>query len=135
MLSVAGTAQIFLCRRAVDFRNSHDGLCGLVRTEFGDDPFTGDVFVFFNKARDRIKLLFWDRNGFWLLYKRLERGRFPFDIRGEGARVEISRAELSMILEGIDARSARFASHFSTSVAIRSRGDGNGSRARTPPGH
>jgi transposase len=131
MLSFAGATRVFLCRSVIDFRKAHDGLCGLVRNEFGDDPFAGDVFVFFNKAQDRIKLLFWDRNGFWLFYKRLERGKFPFDVRGEGVRLEISRAQLSMILEGIDGRSARFASHFSTSVAIQSRGDGNGFHART----
>jgi transposase len=105
----------------------------VVREEFAEDPFTGDVFVFFNKARDRIKLLFWDRNGFWLLYKRLERGTFPFDVRGDGARLEITRAQLSMILEGIDGKSVRMSSHFSATVAIRSRGGGDGSRARATP--
>ena len=98
--------------------------------ELRDDPFTGDVFVFFNKGRDRIKLLLWDWNGFWLLYKRLERGTFPFEVRDGGARVEISRAELSMILEGIDARSAKISSHFTTRIGIKSRvahGDHTGS--------
>jgi transposase len=133
MLSITGTARVFLCRASVDFRKAHDGLCALVRDEFRDDPFCGDVFVFFNKARDRIKLLLWDRNGFWLLYKRLERGRFPFDVRGTGARVEISRAQLSMILEGIDGRSAKISSHFSTPFAIRSRGVTDGSHARPSP--
>jgi transposase len=131
MLNVTGSTRLFLCRTPVDFRKAHDGLCAIVRNEFRDDPFTGDVFVFFNKARDRIKLLLWDRNGFWLLYKRLERGSFPLDVQGDGARVEISRAQLSMILEGIDGRSAKFASHFSTRVAIRSRGFGDGTSART----
>jgi len=133
MLSVTGTARVFLSRAPVDFRKAHDGLCALVRDEFRDDPFSGDVFVFFNKARDRIKLLLWDRNGFWLLYKRLERGTFPFDVRGVGVRVEISRAQLSMILEGIDGRSAKISSHFSTPFAIRSRGATDGSRARSSP--
>ncbi|MFQ5506897.1 MAG: IS66 family insertion sequence element accessory protein TnpB [Planctomycetota bacterium] len=133
MLSVPGSTRLFLCREAVDFRKAHDGLCRIVRDEFDEDPFTGDVFVFFNKARDRIKLLFWDRNGFWLLYKRLERGTFPFDVRGEGARVEITRVQLSMMLEGIDGKSARISSHFSTTVAIRSRGGGDESGARPTP--
>jgi transposase len=73
MLSFPGSIRLFLNLAPVDFRKAHDGLCSLVREEFDEDPFTGDVFVFFNKARDRIKLLYWDRNGFWLLYKRLER--------------------------------------------------------------
>jgi transposase len=130
MLSFPGSIRLFLSRTPVDFRKAHDGLCAVVREEFAEDPFTGDVFVFFNKARDRIKLLFWDRNGFWLLYKRLERGTFPFDVRGDGARLEITRAQLSMILEGIDGKSVRMSSHFSATVAIRSRGGGDGTRAR-----
>jgi transposase len=129
LLSLAGTSRIFLCRSGVDFRKAHDGLCGLVRDQFREDPFSGDLFVFFNKARDRIKLLLWDRNGFWLLYKRLEKGRFQFDIRGEGSRIEIQRAQLSMILEGIDWKSAKISSHFSTSLAIKGRDE---SRRRTP---
>lgn len=130
MLSLTGTTRVFLARSAIDFRKAHDGLCAIVRNEYRDDPFLGDVFVFWNKARDRIKLLLWDRNGFWLLYKRLERGTFPFDVRGDGARVEITRAQLAMILEGIDGRSAKIASHFATPLAIRSRGAADGSHAR-----
>jgi transposase len=114
----------------VDFRKAHDGLCALVRDQFKDDPFSGDLFVFFNRSRDRIKLLVWDQNGFWLLYKRLERGTFPFDVRGEGARVEIERAQLSMMLEGIEWKSAKRSSRFSASLAIRGRGaDDDGSHA------
>jgi len=130
MLNVAGTVRVFLCRSPIDFRKAHDGLCAIVRDQFRDDPFGGDVFVFFNKGRDRIKLLLWDRNGFWLLYKQLEQGTFPFDVRGDGARVEISRAQLTMILEGIDGRSAKIASHFTTPFVIRSRGAADGSAPR-----
>ena len=56
--------------------------------------------MFHNGAKDRMKLLLWDRNGFWTMYKRLEQGTFPFDVRGDGARVEIYRAQLSILLEG-----------------------------------
>lgn len=129
MLTLAGTSRVFLCRSHVDFRKAHDGLCAVIRDQFKDDPFTGDVFVFFNHARDRIKLILWDRNGFWLFYKRLEKGRFSFDLRGEGNRVEITRAQLSMILEGIDWKSAKISSHFATPFAIKG---ANGSRLRTP---
>lgn len=130
MLSLGGTHRIFLCRKPVDFRKAHDGLCALVRDQFGDDPFSGDLFVFHNGAKDRVKLLVWDRNGFWLLYKRLEQGRFPFAVRGDGARVEIERGELSMLLEGIDWRSAKRASHYTSTFAIKAR---DGSHARTSP--
>ena len=102
MLSLGGTSRVFLCASAVDFRKAHDGLRAIIRDEFRDDPFLGDVFLFHNAARDRIKLLVWDRNGFWLLYKRLERGRFPFAVGAEGARVEITRAQLAMLLEGLE---------------------------------
>ena len=128
MLSLGGRQRIFLCRRPVDFRKAHDGLCALVRDQFEDDPFSGDLFVFHNGAKDRVKLLVWDKNGFWLLYKRLEQGRFPFEVRGDGARIEIDRAQLSMLLEGIDWKSAKRSSRFATTFAIQVR---NGSRARS----
>jgi transposase len=130
VLSLGGTQRIFLCLRPVDFRKAHDGLCAVVRDQFADDPFSGDLFVFHNGAKDRVKLLLWDKNGFWLLYKRLEKGRFPFAVRGDSARVEIDRAELSMLLEGIDWRSAKRASHYARAFAIKGH---HGSRARTPP--
>ena len=129
MLSLGGNHRVFLCRHAVDFRKAHDGLCALVRDEFGDDPFSGDVFVFHNAAKDRVKLLLWDRNGFWLLYKRLEKGTFPFDASGEGKRVEIERARLAMILEGIEWRSARKSLRYASTVDIHKR---DGTRPRTP---
>ena len=130
MLSLGGNHRVFLCRHAVDFRKAHDGLCALVRDTFGDDPFSGDVFVFHNGAKDRVKLLLWDRNGFWLLYKRLEQGTFPFDVSGEGERVEIERARLAMILEGMEWRSARKSLHYASIVDIQKR---DGTRPRTPP--
>ena len=121
MLSLGGSHRVFLCRAPVDFRKAHDGLCAVVRDTFGDDPFSGDVFVFHNGAKDRIKLLLWDRNGFWLLYKRLEKGTFPFDVRGAESRVEIDRAQLSMLLDGIEWNSARKSSHFTSRFDIQKR--------------
>ena len=128
MLSLGGTHRVFLCRAPVDFRKAHDGLCALVRDQFHDDPFSGDVFVFHNGAKDRIKLLLWDRNGFWLLYKRLEQGTFPFDVRGAGTRLEIDRAQLSMLLEGMEWKGAKKSSHFSSRFDIQKR---DGTRPRT----
>ena len=129
MLSLGGSHRVFLCVKRVDFRKAHDGLCALVRDQFGDDPFSGDVFVFHNGAKDRVKLLLWDRNGFWLLYKRLERGTFPFTGNGDGTRVEIERAQLAMLLEGIDWQQAKKSLHFTRAVRIQER---DGTRARTP---
>jgi hypothetical protein len=86
----------------VDFRKQHDGLVAIVRGELGSDPLDGSLFAFFNRRRDRIKLLLWDANGFWLFYKRLERGTFE-RLRSVGsARLQITRGELSMLLVGAD---------------------------------
>ena len=82
-------------RSPVDFRKAHDGLCAVVRNEFDDDPFSDDIFVFFNKARGRIKLLVWDRNGFWLHYKRLEKGRFPVRQASRMAQVEMRASKMT----------------------------------------
>ena len=117
MLSLVGNHRVFLCRSAVDFRKAHDGLCTIMRDQFGDDPFSGDVFAFFNRAKDHIKLVVWDRNGFWLCYKRLEKGTFPFAVSGEG-RLEIERGQLAMILEGIEWKKAKKSSQFSSTFAI-----------------
>ena len=88
-------------------RKQHDGLAGLTTSLLGADPLSGQLFVFFNRARNRIKLLWWDRGGFALLYKRLERGSFQFPESIDGnKRVRIDAGELTLILEGIDLRGA-----------------------------
>jgi transposase len=128
MLSLGGAHRVFLCARPVDFRKAHDGLCALVRDQLRDDPFAGDLFVFFNRAKDRIKLLVWDRNGFWLLYKRLEQGTFPFAVRAEDGRIEIERAQLAMLLDGIEWKQTKRSSRFAPTLAITTR---DGSPHRT----
>ena len=120
MLSLGGNHRVFLCRSAVDFRKAHDGLCAIIRDQFGDDPFSGDVFAFFNRAKDRIKLVVWDRNGFWLCYKRLEKGTFPFAVSGAG-RVEIEQGQLAMILEGIEWKQAKKSARFASTLVIMGR--------------
>jgi transposase len=89
--------RIFIARDSVDCRKSHDGLHALVRDHFGDDPMSGHLFVFFRRLRDRVKVLVWDRNGYWLFYKRLERGNFRALASGAEKRVEVKRAELMLI--------------------------------------
>ena len=102
MLSLSGQQAIYACTTPVDFRKQHDGLVSLVREHLATDPFDGSIFVFFNKRRDRIKLLLWDRNGFWLLYKRLESGTYERLRSSDAQRLVLSRAELSMLLDGIE---------------------------------
>lgn len=120
MLSLPPSVRVFLAREAVDFRKAFDGLCAIVRDEFDDDPFSGHMFVFFNKRRDRVKILVWDRNGFWLFAKRLERGTFE-SLEVKEQRVEIERARLLMLLEGIDVKCARLRKHFDTPIRINAR--------------
>lgn len=122
MLNLSCSVRIFLAREPVDFRKAHDGLHAIVRDEFGEDPLSGHVFVFLNKRVDRVKLLVWDRNGFWLLYKRLERGTFRPPAAGTGARVEVSRAELLMLLEGIDLKKGKIRRHFADALCIAGSG-------------
>jgi transposase len=125
-------SRVFLARESVDGRKGIDGLCQVVRDVFGDDPFAGAAFLFFNRRRNRIKALVWDANGFWLLVKRLERGTFGVleAVEGAtGARVALDRAELSMLLEGIDRKSARFRRRFARRVRIEGRSrDGRADR-------
>ena len=84
-------------------RKSFDGLCGIVVNEFNHDPQSGYVYLFINRRRDRIKLLVWDRSGFWLLYKRLEQGIFKSPVRlDQKGAVSISYEHLVMLLEGLD---------------------------------
>ena len=122
MLSLPSSVRIFVATDPVDFRKAHDGLVAIVRDQFGDDPFDGSLFVFLNRRRDRTKLLLWDRNGFWLLYKRLERGTFRAIERSDAKRVLVPRAELAMILEGIDLEKGKIRQHFAEGVCIEGRG-------------
>ena len=89
-------------------RKSFDGLIGLVQNQMQLKATEGDVFIFINKRRDRIKLLLWAGDGFWIYYKRLEKGTFQFPVHSSGEiDLEISHEQLMLILEGIDLNSVR----------------------------
>jgi len=98
MISVPGPVRIYLHRAATDMRKSFDGLSGLVRSEFGRDPLSGDWFIFMNRRRDLVKVLYWERNGFALWSKRLERGRFTLPSSPDP---EMDRTSLVLLLEGV----------------------------------
>ena len=123
MLSLPANVRVFAARDHVDLRKGSDGLHAIVRDEFGEDALSGNVYVFFNARRDRVKLLVWDRNGFWLLYKRLERGTFQ-RLDGTSAKLEIDRARLAMLLDGIDTKDSKFYRYSVRDVRIESRDDG-----------
>ncbi len=81
-------------------RKSFDGLCGLIRSELGADPLSGSLFVFLNRRRNMIKCLYWDRDGFAIWFKRLEKGCFNFpDIASTDGRID--RLQLTLLLEGV----------------------------------
>ena len=103
MISLAPGTKVFLACRPVDLRNGFDGLAAKAQQMIGADPFSGQLFVFRGKRGDLIKVLWWDGDGLCLFAKRLERGRFIWPQAEEGA-VSLSRAQLSMLLEGIDWR-------------------------------
>lgn len=108
MLSLPLTVRIFLSTRHVDLRKSFDGLAQLVREFLGVDPLSGHLFVFRNKRADRLKLLYWDRDGYMIVYKRLEKGSFRFPApSGDDEGVEIRAADLTMILDGVDLGSVK----------------------------
>ncbi len=136
MLAFPAGVRVYVANEPTDMRKSFDGLSAIVQHSFHRDPFDGDVFAFFNRRRDRVKILFWDRNGFWISMKRLERGTFDSwrPKSGDATHVEVERAQLVMLLEGIDLKSAKFRRHYSRSVRINGR-DGrsqaNGQRRRT----
>lgn len=104
MLTLPGTVRVYLASAPLDLRKSFDGLAAATRDVIRQDPLCGHLFVFLNRRRDRVKVLMWDRNGYCLLYKRLERGTFhlPREVREGGAPMEVEAAELALMLEGID---------------------------------
>jgi transposase len=102
MLTLSPAVRIYLATGATDLRRSIDGLAALVRERFTLDPLSGHLFLFRNRRGDRIKILAWDQGGFWVLYKRLERGTFAWPADDEVARVELRGADLLLLLSGVD---------------------------------
>ena len=92
---------VYLHRDAIDFRKGINGLAALVEQEMGRDPFARAVYAFRNRRCDRVKLLLWDRNGFWLWIRRLEQDRFAWPRRDQ-AVMELTAEQLHWLLDGID---------------------------------
>ena len=113
VLTLPGSVRIYLAVDPVDLRRGHDGLSAIVQGQWGADLFEGHLFVFFGRRRDRCKILFWDRGGLVLYYKRLEQGRFRMPkLAADGRSVQIDATELAMILDGIDVRTVRRPEHW-----------------------
>ena len=109
MLSFAGALKVFVALEPVDLRKSFNGLEGLVRTHLGEDLRHGALFVFTNRRHSRLKILYWDGSGLWLLIKRLEKGTFswPKVIDPQAVKLKLAPEALAMLTDGIDLRGAR----------------------------
>ena len=111
MFNLSPSLRIFVCTKPIDMRRSFDGLFGLVQTVLHQDPLSGHLFLFRSTRGNFIKIFWWDSDGFAIFAKRLEEGTFKFpDVRfvdGRYAPVEIERADLMMLLEGIDTDSVK----------------------------
>jgi len=109
VLSLPASVRIFLCIEVTDMRRGFDGLAAMVTEFLKDDPLSGHMFVFRNRRRDRVKILYWDRDGYALWYKRLEKGtfKFPSVTSSRSRRVEVKASDLMMLLDGVDLRSVR----------------------------
>jgi transposase len=103
MITLSPRTHIWIAAGVTDLRRGFDGLSTLVQTKLEQNPFSGHVFVFRGRRGDLIKVLWWDQDGLCLFAKRLERGRFVWPQASEGS-VALTRAQLSMLLEGIDWR-------------------------------
>jgi transposase len=101
MLKLASETRVFVADRPVDFRKAINGLVAQVDAQFEQLPTSGSVYVFYNRLCDRVKCLFWDKNGFVLYQKRLERGRFKFGKSPDGA-FSITQSQLDWLLAGLD---------------------------------
>lgn len=108
MLSIPPNVRVYLCTKATDMRKGFDGLHAMVLQVFQRDPLDGHLFLFVNRRRDRLKVLWWDRDGMALFYKRLEAGTYQLPTASDDAEgIEIDATDLAILLSGIDIQSAK----------------------------
>jgi transposase len=100
MLTLPPSVRIFVALGATDLRRGMDGLAALIREQLSLEPLSGHLFLFRNRRGDRVKILLWDRSGFWVLYKRLERGTFAWPSGEAGKSVELRCSDLMLLLSG-----------------------------------
>ena len=101
MLNSGYFEKVYLATTPCDMRKSINGLSIMVKHEFNLDPFSSALFVFCNKSRNKLKLLFWQRNGFWLCYRRLEKGKFSWPADKNSGVITIETRELNWLLDGL----------------------------------
>ena len=114
MLPFSSTQRYYFYRHPTDMRKSFNGLSGIVRSELGGNPISGDAFIFVTRRRDRIKLLVWDRTGYVLLYNHLQQGTFELPaFEAQASSCQMKWEELVLILEGVSLKSVRRRKRFS----------------------
>lgn len=103
MIPFGPATRIFLAAQPVDMRRSFDGLAEIVRHQLGDDPLSGHLFIFTNRRKNRLKILFWDGSGTWVCAKRLEKGTFRWPTVAAGqSKARFTAEELALLLGGLD---------------------------------
>lgn len=109
MLSFAGSLKVFVALEACDMRKGFNGLHALATERLGEDPRQGALFVFSNRRHTRLKILYWDGSGLWVLSKRLEKGTFswPRSAEPQSSKLKLSAEALAMLTDGVDLRGAR----------------------------
>jgi len=115
MLSLAPSIRYFLYQHQADMRKGFDSLSGLVRDGLGKDPLSGDVFIFFNRRRTHVKLLLWERDGYSIYHKRLEKGSYELPLN---EKLELTSDQLMLILHGISLKTVRMRKRFDLSKNI-----------------
>ncbi len=101
MLVGLSVHQVYLATGFTDMRKSINGLSLVVSEQLGQDPFTGSVFVFCNRSRDKLKILYWECNGFWLYYRRLDKGKFHWPMDASASPLSLTQRELQWLLAGL----------------------------------
>jgi transposase len=107
MLTLPSSVRVYLAAGATDLRRSMDGLSAVVRDRLGLEPLSGHLFLFRNRRGDRLKVLAWEPSGFWLFYKRLERGTFAWPVETEAGPFEMRASDLMVLLAGVDISATR----------------------------
>jgi len=109
MLSFSGSLKVFVAVQSCDLRKGFNGLHGLVTERLGEDPRAGALFVFSNRRHTRLKILFWDGTGLWVLTKRLEQGTFswPRNLEPQTTKLSLTPQALAMLTDGVDLRGGK----------------------------
>jgi transposase len=118
MLNRISSDKVYLACGSTDMRRSIDGLAAIVQVSFSLDPFSSCIFVFCNKSRNKLKFLFWERNGFWLLYRKLEKGNFQWPDKDNSLTLLISQRELNWLLDGLSLNQDKAHKKVAASVVI-----------------